>query len=102
MWAQEAPDAAPAPAAAEAPPPYWLTLPPYDGPYPVSRPPDRDCPNFGSWEDAQRYFLAAGGPDDDPHRIGEGGVPGIACEALPGSPVENGVVVGTPAPGPQR
>lgn len=104
-WAQEAP--APeeavvveAPAPEATPLPYWLTLP-YNGPF---RPdgPDKDCGDFQTWEEAQGFFLAAGGPEADPHRLDQGGLPGIACEALRGTIVRNGTIVGTPTPGPQR
>jgi micrococcal nuclease len=44
--------------------------------------PDRDCPDFATQEEAQRFFLAAGGPDSDPHRL-DGDHDGIACETLP-------------------
>lgn len=44
--------------------------------------PDRDCPDFSTQEEAQRFFLAAGGPASDPHRL-DGDRDGIACETLP-------------------
>jgi micrococcal nuclease len=44
--------------------------------------PDRDCPDFATQEEAQQFFLAAGGPDSDPHRL-DGDHDGIACETLP-------------------
>jgi micrococcal nuclease len=44
--------------------------------------PDRDCPDFATHEEAQQFFLAAGGPDSDPHRL-DGDHDGIACETLP-------------------
>ena len=40
---------------------------------------DRDCADFTSWDDAQRFFLAAG--PSDPHRL-DADDDGIACEAL--------------------
>ena len=43
--------------------------------------PDRDCGDFDSWDDAQAFFLAAGGPDDDPHRL-DGNGDGVACNSL--------------------
>jgi endonuclease YncB( thermonuclease family) len=44
--------------------------------------PDRDCSDFSSQSQAQRFFRAAGGPSRDPHRLdGDGG--GRACESLP-------------------
>lgn len=43
--------------------------------------PDRDCSDFASWEEAQAFFLAAGGPERDPHRLDSDG-DGIACESL--------------------
>ncbi len=44
--------------------------------------PDRDCFDFATHEEAQRFFIAAGGPSRDPHRL-DGDHDGIACEALP-------------------
>ncbi|MDQ3930146.1 MAG: thermonuclease family protein, partial [Chloroflexota bacterium] len=55
--------------------------PPGDLPYDPNGP-DRDCPDFATQEEAQRFFLAAGGPDRDPHRL-DGDHDGIACETLP-------------------
>jgi hypothetical protein len=43
---------------------------------------DRDCPNFGTHEAAQAFFLAHGGPDKDPHGLDRDGN-GVACEGLP-------------------
>ena len=43
--------------------------------------PDRDCSDFADWEDAQAFFIAAGGPEDDPHRL-DGNDDGIACNSL--------------------
>jgi micrococcal nuclease len=44
--------------------------------------PDRDCPDFATQAEAQAFFIAAGGPARDPHRL-DGDHDGIACEALP-------------------
>jgi hypothetical protein len=43
--------------------------------------PDRDCASFGSHNEAQAFFLAAGGPGSDPHQL-DGDSDGIACERL--------------------
>lgn len=43
--------------------------------------PDRDCSDFATWEEAQAFFLAAGGPERDPHRL-DSDRDGIACESL--------------------
>jgi micrococcal nuclease len=56
-------------------------------PVPVGLPydpqgPDRDCSDFGTHEEAQRFFIAAGGPASDPHRL-DGDHDGVACENLP-------------------
>ena len=48
--------------------------------------PDRDCGDFRTWQEAQAFYLAAGGPGSDRHRLDGGGAPGVACEALPGAP----------------
>lgn len=45
--------------------------------------PDRDCGDFDTQPEAQRFFRAAGGPASDPHRL-DGDNDGIACESLPG------------------
>ena len=45
---------------------------------------DRDCVDFPHQAAAQRFFVAQGGPQSDPHRlddVGEGN--GVACESLP-------------------
>ncbi|MFC4557470.1 hypothetical protein ACFO3D_04520 [Virgibacillus kekensis] len=34
--------------------------------------------DFSTHEQAQAFFIAAGGPGDDPHRLD-----GLACESLP-------------------
>lgn len=44
--------------------------------------PDRDCSDFSTHQQAQDFFLAAGGPARDPHRL-DGDHDGIACETLP-------------------
>ena len=47
--------------------------------------PDRDCSDFDTWQEAQVFYKAAGGPDQDPHRLDSDGN-GIPCESLPGAP----------------
>ncbi len=47
--------------------------------------PDRDCGDFDRWEQSQAFFLAAGGPETDRHRLDRNG-DGIACQSLPGAP----------------
>ncbi|HST05696.1 MAG TPA: thermonuclease family protein [Chloroflexia bacterium] len=44
--------------------------------------PDRDCSDFATHDEAQRFFIAAGGPAKDPHRL-DADHDGIACETLP-------------------
>lgn len=46
---------------------------------------DRDCRDFATWREAQEFFIAAGGPARDPHRL-DRDRNGIACESLPGAP----------------
>ena len=46
---------------------------------------DRDCSDFETQPEAQRFFEQAGGPAQDPHRL-DGDGDGRACESLPGSP----------------
>ena len=43
---------------------------------------DRDCGDFPSQAAAQNFFLANGGPANDPHRLDDEG-DGIACESNP-------------------
>lgn len=72
--------AAPAPQAPAADPP--LSGPaPYAGPYDPFGP-DRDCGNFRTHADAQTFFIAAGGPRTDRHRL-DADHDGTACETLP-------------------
>ena len=47
--------------------------------------PDRDCGDFETWQEAQTFFVAAGGPERDTHRLDRDNN-GIACESLPGAP----------------
>ena len=47
--------------------------------------PDRNCSDFDTWDEAQQFFLAAGGPTEDPHRLDRNS-DGVACESLPGAP----------------
>ena len=49
---------------------------------------DRDCSDFADWWNAQNFYLAAGGPDEDPHRLDNNG-DGAACESLLGAPKED-------------
>lgn len=44
--------------------------------------PDCDCGDFSTHRQAQAFFIAAGGPDSDPHRL-DGDRNGLACERLP-------------------
>ena len=46
------------------------------------RGPDRDCGDFATHAEAQAFFVAAGGPGRDPHRL-DGDHDGVACETLP-------------------
>ena len=46
---------------------------------------DRNCSDFETWEEAQRFFLSEGGPSQDPHRL-DGDGNGTACQSLPGAP----------------
>ena len=43
---------------------------------------DRDCGDFGSQAAAQKFFIDAGGPRNDPHRLDADG-DGKACDSLP-------------------
>ena len=46
--------------------------------------PDRNCGDFDTWQEAQAFYEAAGGPDKDRHRLDRDG-DGVACESLPGA-----------------
>ena len=56
----------------------------YAGAYDPSGP-DRDCGHFRTWEEAQAFYTAAGGPETDRHRL-DADDDGIACETLAGAP----------------
>ena len=43
--------------------------------------PDRDCGDFATWREANDFFVAAGGPQLDPHKL-DGDSDGVPCEAL--------------------
>ena len=47
--------------------------------------PDRNCGDFDTWQQAQDFYLAAGGPETDRHRL-DRDRDGDACEGLPGAP----------------
>ena len=49
---------------------------------------DRDCSDFTFQEDAQAFFVAQGGPAEDPNNL-DADNDGIACEALPHRPATN-------------
>ena len=42
---------------------------------------DKDCADFSTWKQAQRFYKNHGGPRYDPHRL-DGDRDGIACESL--------------------
>jgi hypothetical protein len=42
---------------------------------------DRDCGDFGSQAEAQRFFITNGGPSSDPHKLDRDN-DGIACETI--------------------
>ena len=72
------------------------TLSGYAGPHdPFGE--DRDCKDFSSWDEAQAFFLAAGGPGQDPHRL-DADQDGIACEALAHAAGVPGVQAPAPPP----
>lgn len=61
------------------------TTPPPATPAPVVIAVDRNCPDFGSYAEAQAYFLGKGGPSLDPDAL-DADHDGVACETLPGAP----------------
>ncbi len=65
---------------------------------------DYDCSDFSSQSAAQDFFIAAGGPGSDPHRL-DADADGLACESNPcpcstGSPAPTTPVI-PPAPPPE-
>lgn len=44
---------------------------------------DKNCSDFKTWEEAQRFYEENGGPAEDPHGLDRNGN-GLACETLPG------------------
>lgn len=42
---------------------------------------DKDCGDFATWQEAQAFYEAQGGPAQDPHKLDSDG-DGIACESL--------------------
>ena len=46
--------------------------------------PDRDCGDFDTWDEAQAFYIAAGGPETDRHRL-DGDRDGVACNSLRGN-----------------
>jgi hypothetical protein len=42
---------------------------------------DKDCSDFNSWREAQKFYKRHGGPQRDPHRL-DADRDGIACESL--------------------
>ncbi|MBB6098579.1 beta-lactamase superfamily II metal-dependent hydrolase [Deinobacterium chartae] len=70
------PAAPPAPAQG----PLLPASPAYSGPFDPAGA-DRDCGDFRTRAEAQAFFLAAGGPDRDPHGLDRDGN-GQACESL--------------------
>ena len=71
----------PVPSATERPTPH-PTIPPglrYD---PFG--PDRDCGDFDTYQEALDFYLAAGGPAEDPHNLDSNG-DGKPCDSLPRS-----------------
>jgi len=42
---------------------------------------DKDCADFRTWKQAQRFYKKHGGPKKDPHRL-DADRDGIACEHL--------------------
>ena len=67
----------PAPAPTNTPTSTLAPTPRYD-----PHGPDRDCGDFDTQSEAQVFYIAAGGPDRDPHRL-DGNKDGVACESLP-------------------
>lgn len=63
--------------------------------------PDRDCGDFATQAEAQRFFIDAGGPGSDPDRLDSDG-DGVACETLPCPCSTEGAGKGRPPAKPDR
>lgn len=50
---------------------------------PTAHAADRDCADFSTQAEAQRYFIEQGGPESDPDRLDGTDNDGRACESLP-------------------
>ncbi len=70
-----------APIEAAPPKPKPATPKPAPAPDPERTYADRDCGDFGSQAEAQRFFLANGGPASDPHKLDRDN-DGLACESI--------------------
>ena len=46
---------------------------------------DVNCSDFETWPEANQFFIQAGGPNSDPHRL-DGNNDGVPCQSLPGAP----------------
>ena len=46
---------------------------------------DKNCDDFETWDEANAFFVAAGGPNSDPHGL-DGDDNGVPCQSLPGAP----------------
>ncbi|MGM7684338.1 hypothetical protein ACSVDA_19590 [Cytobacillus sp. Hm23] len=44
---------------------------------------NRDCRDFENQDEAQLFFIASGGPDQDQHQLDGNDNDGIVCESLP-------------------
>lgn len=63
---------------------------------------DKDCSDFSTQEEAQKYFESRGGPEQDPDML-DPDHDGKACEGLPsGSPAPAASPTPTPRPGAQQ
>lgn len=81
MWGSEPVAEQPAPIAPPVRAAPLANFPDYTGSYDPSGP-DRDCGDFATQAEAQAFFIAAGGPGSDPHRL-DGDSDGSVCESLP-------------------
>jgi endonuclease YncB( thermonuclease family) len=62
---------------------------------------DRDCGDFATQAAAQEFFIDAGGPASDPHRLDSDG-DGVACESRPCPCSTAGAGEGRPEPQSER
>ncbi len=55
------------------------------------------CSDFGTWDEAQAFFVSNGGPESDPYKLDPDGN-GVPCQSLIGAPAPTPTLTPTPTP----